>query len=210
MSGNVLSGSETPRGTSLSRVNPSEHETAQALQAAARNRDTVSVTSIWRALTPAEQEDLLFALLSLPTEVRPNVQLLESEEGSGPLVADPGDTAAMDVVVQTELIPKVVEDLQGLTGAQNHGEAPSTSPPTSPDRLAQYWSRWRRRWRLSALVGAAGVTAIFARTADTSTFGPMEWFVAVFGALVGGGVFVGTLLNFASAAWSRSQRHTTI
>jgi hypothetical protein len=66
--------------------------------------------------------------------------------------------------------------------------------------MTEYRSRWRQRWKWSVLVAAWAVTTFFAFTAETSTFGPMGWVVALFGTVVLGGLFVGTLANFVVAA----------
>ena len=69
-----------------------------------------------------------------------------------------------------------------------------------PPGLTEYQSRWRRRWKWSVAVAAWAVTTIFAFTGDVSSFGPNEWVVTILATVVGGGLLVGTLLNFAVAA----------
>jgi hypothetical protein len=178
----------------------SKEQSLSALLTASRNRDADSVASIWRELTPAEQESVLFTLLA-HTDAHSEAVPVEPDERPDPLMHGLGDTAAMEAVAeQTELIPKAVEDLRGLTGSErDETEAPQAST-AAVNEPTEYWSRWLQRWKWSALVAAWAVTTIFAFTWDTSAFGPMEWVVAIFGTVVGGGVLVGTLLNFAVAA----------
>lgn len=168
-----------------------------ALLTAAQNGDTEEVSRIWRELPPGEQESVLLTLLQTQVGTASDEASPESDEGLDPSL---GDTAAMDRVEQTDLIPEGLEELRGLTVSEGGDDAALAGKPVQNERA--YWSRWRRRWRLSALVAAWAVTTVFAFTADTSTFGPMEWLVALFGTVVGGGVLVGTLVNFAVAAIS--------
>ncbi|HJR90281.1 MAG TPA: hypothetical protein VJ782_09020 [Aeromicrobium sp.] len=178
-------------------IRPSEELPVNALLTAAQNGDTEEVSRIWRELPPGEQESVLLTLLQTQVGTASDEASPESDEGLDPSL---GDTAAMDRVEQTDLIPEGLEELRGLTVSEGGDDAALAGKPVQNERA--YWSRWRRRWRLSALVAAWAVTTVFAFTADTSTFGPMEWLVALFGTVVGGGVLVGTLVNFAVAAIS--------
>jgi hypothetical protein len=110
------------------------------------------------------------------------------------------ETAALEPVEQTVLTPKLVEDLRGLSGSENDRPSTFRESAAVPDDPTGYRFRWRRRWKWSMLVAAWAVTTTFAFTANVSTFGPMEWFVAIFASVVGGGLLFGTLLNFAVAA----------
>ena len=198
-----------------------------ALLAASRSGEAASVASNWRQLTPVEQENVLFTLLGMQADVMSEGAVVASEESPDPPERDAAETQAMeavaseespdpaerpaaetealDVVEQTELIPKHVEDLRGLTGSEGD-EAVFLEKPAAP---SQYWSRWRRRWKISALVAAWAVTTVFAFTVDTSRFAPMEWVVALFGTVVLGGALVGTLVNFAVASiLTRAQEPT--
>jgi hypothetical protein len=156
----------------------------------------------WRELGPDEQESVVLALLGLePVAPAPEAPAPEAPaEVTAPVepVEDAlEDTAAIQPVGQTELIPKVVEDLRGLTAtAGSFDEGAEDVAAVNPD---DYWSRWRRRWKISAVVAAWAVTTVFAFTADTSTYGPTEWVVSLIGTVFLGGAAVGTLLNFVAA-----------
>jgi len=181
-------------------VSDSEDEKLSALRAASQDADVASVARIWRELTPRDQEDVLFALLGIQTDVSSDVMAPEPDEPPD-LAIDPGaETAPMEAVEQTVMTPRLVEDLQGLSGAENDRPNDVQASPAVPSGLTEYRSRWLRRWKWSMLVAAWAVTTIFAFTANVSAFGPMEWFVAIFASVVGGGLLVGTLLNFAVAA----------
>lgn len=181
-------------------VSSSEEEKITALRAASRDADTATVARIWRELTPREQEDVLFALLGMKTGVTTEVTTAEPGEPAD-LAMDPGaETAPMEAVEQTVMTPRLVEDLRGLSGSQNDRPDDSQETSAAPSGLTSYRSRWLQRWKWSMLVAAWAVTTIFAFTANVSAFGPMEWFVAIFASVVGGGLLVGTLLNFAVAA----------
>ena len=199
----------------------SEEESLTALQAASRNRDTGSVADIWRELTSVEQENILLTLLGMQSGTTSEGAAVASDESPDPperradetvLVAvasdgspdspegRAGETAALEVVEQTELIPMQVEDLRGLTGSENDHVNDPQAGRAEPTKITEYRSRWLQRWKWSVLVAAWAVTTFFAFTADTSTFGPMGWVVAIFGTVVLGGLFVGTLANFVVAA----------
>ena len=178
-------------------MEPSEDRHLNAVLKAWRGGTAASVADVWRQLAPNEQEAVLFRLLA--THAEAGSETVEPEAGPDLPVGDLDATAAMAVVEETEVIPKLVEDLRGLTGAEGDDQAVRVEQPAVPN---EYWSRWLRRWKISALVAAWVVTTVFAFTANTSTFGPMEWVVAVFGTVVLGGAFVGTLVNFAVAAIS--------
>lgn len=117
------------------------------------------------------------------------------------------DTAAMAPLDQTQLVPRMVEDLRGLGASESDDVADAPHPPRIPKEPTQYWARWLRRWKVSAVVAAWAVTTLFAFTTETSTFGPKEWLVGLLGSVILGGVLVGTLANFAVAAIpTRSRR----
>lgn len=169
------------------------------LRAASRDADAAAVASLWRELTPREQEDVVFTLLGMPNQDPAETTTAEPVEQTDPGMPRVDETAALDALEQTVMTPKLVEDLRGLSGSEND---PSEfhEGPADPQGPTSYRSRWLQRWKWSMLVGAWAVTTIFAFTANVSTFGPMEWFVALFASVVGGGLLVGTLLNFAVAA----------
>jgi hypothetical protein len=209
----------------LSTMNPSEEQSLTALLAASRDRDAGSVANIWRELTPLEQENVLFTLLGMQSDATWEGVAVASDKSPDPserssdqtaaLVAvasdkspDPpvrraGETEALEVVEQTELIPNLVEDLRGLTGTENDHASDPQGGRAVRTEITEYRSRWLQRWKWSVLVAAWAVTTFFAFTAETSTFGPMGWVVAIFGTVVLGGLFVGTLANFVVAAIPR-------
>lgn len=178
----------------------SDEQKLAALLAASRDRDAASVTSIWRDMTLAEQEGVIVTLLAMQTRAHSEVIPAEPEQRSDVLTDALGDTAAMAQVEQTEPIPKDVGDLQNLTGSESEDEAALAVRAPGPTEPTEYWSRWLRRWKWSVLVAAWAVTTILAFTGDFSAFGPMDWVVAISATAVGGGVLVGTLVNFAVAA----------
>ncbi len=224
-----------------------EQQHLKAVLEASQSGDAASVVSVWRRLAPSEQEAVLFSLLAMPTEPgaetvqlhgSPSLLVDDSDETAAvavveetelipkladdsdettavtvveeteliPKLADDSDeTTAMAVVEETELIPKLVEDLRGLSGSERDDRT-LLEQPAVPN---EYWSRWLRRWKISAVVAAWAVTTVFAFTADTSTFGAMEWVVAMLGTVGLGGALVGTLLNFAVAAISAPARGPT-
>ena len=103
---------------------------------------------------------------------------------------------------ETELIPKSVEDLRGLTGSDNDtdggGQAPDVRMGSS-----EYWAQWRHRWKWSVLVTVWAMATVFAFNGAFDSFGPMEWVVGTFMSVVGSGLLVGTVINFAVAAFAR-------
>jgi hypothetical protein len=179
----------------------SENRNLAALLKANRTKDVGSAAGIWRDMTVAEQEAVLFELLGMVEEeadLSPGPAsepaALEAEETE--LIPNP-----VPVPDETELIPKGVEELRGLTASDgDQGEVASAGAPVMPAALTEYQSRWRRRWKWSVAVAAWAVTTIFAFTGDVSSFGPNEWVVTILATVVGGGLLVGTLLNFAVAA----------
>ena len=181
-------------------LSDSEDGKLSALWAASRDADVAAVARIWRELTPHEQEDVVFTLLGVQSGVSSEVMAPESDEAADLATSRGAETAALEPIEQTVLTPKIVEDLQGLSGAENDRPNDVQASPAGPSGLADYRSRWLRRWKWSMLVAAWAVTTIFAFTANVSAFGPMEWFVALFASVVGGGLLVGTLINFAVAA----------
>ncbi|MFL6090275.1 MAG: hypothetical protein ACJ71Z_09055 [Aeromicrobium sp.] len=189
-------------------MTPSEADRSlDALLRASRNGDAASVSNIWRGLTPEEQEDLLFTLLEMRHGGLSGVALLEPDDRADPTAESPAvvaehvaDTAAMPRVDRTELIPKAVEDLRGLTGSERDLEVTYSGWPATASQQTGYWYRWRQRWRVSALAAAWAVTTAFLFTADTSTFGPGEWVVTILATVVGGGVLGGTLVDLVVAA----------
>lgn len=181
-------------------VEQSEEQSLTALLTASRNRDADSVASIWRELAPVEQENLLFALLGMQCDVTSESAAVVSDEESEPPDLRTAETEALPVVEQTERIPNLVDDLRGLTATANDQLNDPQDERAAPAEMTEYRSRWRQRWKWSVLVAAWAVTTFFAFTAETSTFGPMGWVVALFGTVVLGGLFVGTLANFVVAA----------
>lgn len=174
-----------------------KQQSLDALLAASREADSASAISMWRGLTTDEQEEVLLELLGLHRAAGWEVVDEEPEQDSS--LGDLEDTAAMAPVAQTELVPKIVDDLRGLTASDRDTPA-ADDGPALPIGPSAYWSRWLRRWKVSALVAAWAVTTAFAFTTETSSFGPIEWLVALFGTVVLGGGLVGTLANFAIAA----------
>ncbi len=164
-----------------------------ALLTAARSRDTDSALSIWRDMSKQEQEGVLVHLLAL-----------RAETSAGRAQDDTRVQDRLDeppaAVGQTELVPVSVEILHQLSASSDDvDDGPQELLPAKFDMTA-YRARWRQRWRWSALVAAWGSMTIFAFTGDVSGFGPTEWIVATLMNVVGGGLLVGTLLNFAVAA----------
>lgn len=121
------------------------------------------------------------------------------EPDGGPPTPTPVESGA------TELIPKAVDDLRGLTGSENEDGHSYAAEPVIPHDSGTYRARWLRRWKASALASALAVTILFVLTApDVYSYGPMEWFVTIFETVVGGGLLVGTLVNFVVAAMPNS------
>jgi hypothetical protein len=181
-------------------MKPSEEQSMTALLTASRNGDAGSVANIWRELTPVQQENVMFTLLGMHSDVTSEGVAVASDARPNPPERSSDETAALEVVEQTELIPKHVEDLQGLTGTEDDHISDPQAGRAVPTQMTEYRSRWRQRWKWSVLVAAWAVTTFFAFTAETSTFGPMGWVVALFSTVLLGGLFVGTLANFVVAA----------
>ena len=175
---------------------------------------------MWRELASVEQEAVALTLLGMQTDAKsggsagdaeqrprqkPDVTQLVTpvEADRAQVVPTPAEADATQVVMAaepgaTELIPKSIDDLRGLTGSEiDEGGGPRESGVLTD---GSYWSRWRLRWRRSALSSALAVTILFALTGEVSSYGPMEWAVAIFATLIGGGLLVGTLVNFVVAA----------
>lgn len=174
-----------------------KQQSLDALLAASRDADSASAISMWRGWTADEQEEILLQLLGLHHAA--GWEVADDEPAMDSSLGDPEETAAMAPVAQTELVPKIVDDLRGLTASDGDSPVADDEPPL-PIGPSAYWSRWLRRWKISAVVAAWAVTTAFAFTTETSSFGPQEWMVALFGTVVLGGGLVGTLANFAVAA----------
>ena len=180
----------------LAGMVPAEQQSLAELVEASEREDASAVARVWRRLTPAEQEDVVFGLLAMHTAASSGAVGLH--DGGDLPIDDQADTVAMAPAANTELIPKVVADLRDLTASEGDDEPPER--PTAAVGPTEYWSRWLRRWKLSALVSAWAMTTTFAFTTETAAFGPTEWLVALLGTIVLGGGLVGTLANFAVAA----------
>lgn len=183
-------------------MDPVEDQRLTALLTASRAKDAESVVAIWRELTPVEQEGVVFALLGMPVDAESGPSSVQPDDRPEPPLHAVEDTAAMDGLGQTELIPKGVEDLRSLTRSEENVHESATEPPSVSGQSAGYWSRWLASWKWCALVAAWAVTTTFAFTADVSAFGPMEWVVAISGTVLGGGLLVGTLISFVVATIS--------
>lgn len=173
-----------------------------ALLTAARSRDSDSALSIWRDMSHQEQEDVLAQLLARLEDPAEATAPLPSAGRSEPHTRVQGDVeeAAPAAAGETELVPVSVDILHELSASSHDvDEGPHELLPESFD-VAAYRSRWIQRWKWSALVAAWGSMTVFAFTGDVSGFGPTEWIVATLMNVVGGGLLVGTLLNFAVAA----------
>lgn len=149
-----------------------------------------------------EQEDVLAQLLARledPVEATAPLPSTGRSEHHTRVQGDL-DEAAPAAAGETELVPVSVDILHELSAASNDvDEGPHELLPASFD-VAAYRSRWLQRWKWSALAAAWGSMTVFAFTGDVSGFGPTEWIVATLMNVVGGGLLVGTLLNFAVAA----------
>ena len=181
-------------------MEPSEEQSLTTLLAAAENRDVAATTEIWRGMTPVEQEGVLFTLLGMPEgrtdRTEPMRSVPNDHETLGPRELD--EQAAIDVE-QTELIPKSVEDLRGLTRSDNDAANGDQEPPEMPIGSTEYWSQWRQRWKWSVLVAVWAMATIFAFNGKFDSFGPAEWVVGTFAAVVFSGLLIGTMANFAVA-----------
>ena len=179
----------------------SEARNLAALLKANRTKDVGAAASLWRDMTVAEQEAVLFKLLGMVEEEADLSPGLTSEPAAPEAEETELIPNPVTVPDETEMIPKGVEELRALTASDDHlEEGASAEPPLMPPALTEYQSRWRRRWKWSVAVAAWAVTTIFAFTGDVSSFGPSEWVVTILATVVGGGLLVGTLLNFAVAA----------
>ena len=108
-------------------------------------------------------------------------------------------------VAETELIPKTVEDLRGLTRSDNDQvEAAAEGTPDLWIDLNEYWPRWRNRWKWSVVVAVWATATLFAFNGAFDSFGPQEWVVGILISVIGSGVFIGTLANFAVALIPRT------
>lgn len=181
-------------------MEPSEEQTLTALLAAAENGDLASTTSIWRGMTSIQQEEVLFKLLGMP----------EGQTGrTEPMVADTEvhqefDLSQLDEqpVIQadeTELIPKSVEDLRGLTGSDNDDADGAQEAADMPIGSTEYWAQWSQRWKWSVLVAVWAMATIFAFNGKFDSFGPAEWVVGTFASVILSGLLIGTMANFAVA-----------
>lgn len=172
------------------------------LLAAAENRDAASITEMWRGMTPLEQEAVVFSLLGVqvaaadaPTEEMTADTEDHRELGSSQM----GDETAIQVD-ETELIPKSVDDLRGLTRSDNDEAAGTQEVPAVRLGSAEYWSHWRRRWKWSVLVAVWAMATVFAFNGAFDSFGPMEWLVGILASVFLSGLLIGTLVNFVVAA----------
>jgi hypothetical protein len=197
------------RAFRLSVMSTSEEQNLTALLAASRNRDGEAVTSIWREMTPGEQEGVVLALLGMQTDLTSAGITVDPEERAGLLSDRLGEGAPVPVESgRTELIPKSVADLRGLTGFETDEVGGSPVDEVPAQDFGSYRTRWIQRWKRSALASALAVTILFAFTGDVSSFGPKEWAVAIVATVAGGGLLVGTLVNFAVAAISAPGSHS--
>lgn len=178
----------------------SEEQNVTALLAAAENRDLASTTKIWRGMTPVEQEDVLFTLLGMTEgqtdRTEPMSAVPEDHRESG--LPEVNEQAAIEAE-QTELIPKSVEDLRGLTGSANGAADGAHESPDMQIGSTEYWSQWRQRWKWSVLVAVWAMATIFAFNGKFDSFGPAEWVVATFASVIFSGLLIGTMANFAVA-----------
>jgi hypothetical protein len=187
-------------------MSTSEEQKLTALLAASRSRDAETVASIWREMTADEQESVVLALLGMQTDLTSAGITVDPEERAGLLSDRLGEGDATALVLEsvesgaTELIPKPVEDLRSLTGSENEEVDQSLDDRALAEDPATYRARWVQRWKGSALASALAVTMLFVFTGDVSSFGPMEWVVAFVATVAGGGLLVGTLVNFVVAA----------
>lgn len=181
-------------------MEPSEEQSLTALLAAAENRDVASTTKIWRGMTPVEQEGVLFTLLGMPEgqtdRTEPMSAVPEAHQDSG--LPELDEQAAIEAE-QTELIPKSVEDLRGLTRSDNDAADGDQESPETPIGSTEYWSQWRQRWKWSVLVAVWAMATIFAFNGTFDSFGPAEWVVGTFAFVIFSGLLIGTMANFAVA-----------
>lgn len=156
-----------------------------ALMAASHSDDADAAISTWREMSVPEQEDALLLLLAhVDDHLEPTAVHDEIDGEDRP----------------TELVPVSVDVLHELSASSEAPEEDPGRPHTPRIDVAAYRSRWLRRWKWSALVAAWAVTTTFAFTGNVANFGPAEWIVSILMTVAGGGLLVGTLLNFAVAA----------
>lgn len=178
----------------------SEEENLKQLLEAADKRDIASTTRIWRGMTSTEQERVLFKLLGMPEgqtdRTEPMSAVPEDHERPGLRELDEQGAIEAD---ETELIPKSVEDLRGLTRSDNDAADGAQESPETPIGSTEYWSQWRQRWKWSVLVAVWAMATIFAFSGKFDSFGPAEWVVGTFAAVILSGLLLGTMANFAVA-----------
>jgi hypothetical protein len=179
-------------------MDPSEEQgpNLTALLAAAENADVASTTEIWRGMNPMEQEGVLLTLLGLPGEQADQTVSI----GLG--LDHVGEKAAVQAD-QTELIPKAVEDLRGLTASDNDAGG-AVERPAMAIGSTDYWARWRQRWKWSVLVTVWAMATIFAFNGKFDSFGPMEWVVSTFVSVILSGLLIGTVADFLVALIPRT------
>jgi len=187
-----------------------EEQKLTALLAASRSRDAETTASIWREMTPSEQEGVVLALLGMQTDLTSAGITVDPADRAGLLSDRLSAGATRQEPEVTELIPKSVEDLRSLTGSENEEVGRSFDEYALAQDSATYRARWVQRWKGSALASALAVTMLFVFTGDVSSFGPMEWVVAIVATVAGGGLLVGTLVNFAVAAISAPRSHSAV
>src|SRR5690349_2688902 len=140
------------RAFRLSLMSTSEEQNLTALLAASRNRDADAVASIWREMTPDEQEGVVLALLGMQADLTSAGITVDPEERAGLLSDRLGAGAPLPVESGgTELIPKAVEDLRGLTAAQTDEVGGLSEERVPAQAFATYRTRWTQRWKGSAL-----------------------------------------------------------
>lgn len=195
-----------------------EEQNLTALLEAVENQDVALTIRIWRGMTSLEQEAVALTLLrrlegrtersaELGPDARDDEEFGLHQTGEDSSVqADeteliPKSPTGEDSSVQadeTELIPKALEDLRGLSASDSDaGNAPVAQPVWTGSTV--YWSRWRQRWKWSALVTVWAMATIFAFNGAFDAFGPSEWVVGILASVVGSGLLIGTLANFAVA-----------
>ena len=185
-------------------MEPSGEQTLTALLAAAENGDVASTTKIWRGMTSIQQEEVLFELLGMPEgqtdRTEPTGAETEVHQEFGLSQLDEQTVIQAD---ETELIPKSVEDLRGLTGSDNDDADDAQEAPDMPIGSTDYWSQWRQRWKWSVVVAVWAMATIFAFNGKFDSFGPAEWVVGTFASVIFSGLLIGTMANFAVALISR-------
>lgn len=171
-----------------------------ALLRAAKTGGLRAATEVWLAMTEPAKEAAVANLVAMLDD--------ESEVGAGVAVAvgsqqrdgEQSREEIFDSPDPTEQIPKIVEDLRGLTGSEtDQVDGPLVQPEPTFDSTA-YWSRWRRRWKWSVLVALWVMASISAFNGGFDSFGLTEWMASMLMSVVGSGLLIGTLANFAIAA----------